>query len=68
MDDRIITNANSDTTSPDATPESTREDQIFGTSSLDQRRSDGEIFWKDKYARLFADLENTKKRLIRTSV
>ena len=67
MDDRIKTNAISDATTPDATRESAREDEISRIPSSDQRRSDGVTFWQDKYARLFADLENTKKRLIWTS-
>ena len=32
-----------------------------------QRPPDEAAFWKDKYARLFADLDNTKKRLARIS-
>lgn len=33
-----------------------------------QKPTDEAAFWKDKYARLYADLDNTKKRLTRTSV
>jgi molecular chaperone GrpE len=32
-----------------------------------QGQPDEAAFWKDKFARLFADLDNTKKRLARTS-
>lgn len=32
-----------------------------------QAQPDDANFWKDKYVRLFADLENTKKRLTRSS-
>ena len=33
----------------------------------DQQQPDEAALWKDKYVRLYADLENTKKRLIRSS-
>lgn len=42
-------------------------DGVFGVSSFDQRQPNDAAFWKNKYARLFADLENTKKRLARTA-
>jgi molecular chaperone GrpE len=42
------------------------DDGITASQSA-QRQPDEAAFWKDKYARLFADLDNTKKRLARTS-
>jgi len=43
------------------------EDDGPGLSQPGHRKPDEASFWKDKYARLYADLENTKKRLIRMS-
>ena len=41
----------------------------FGDSHTadDNQLQDGETAWKERYLRLLADLENTKKRLARTS-
>jgi molecular chaperone GrpE len=36
-------------------------------SQPDEQQPDEAAVWKEKYARLFADLENTKKRLARSS-
>ncbi len=36
-------------------------------TETDQQSSDMEAVWKERYLRLLADLENTKKRLARTS-
>jgi molecular chaperone GrpE len=43
------------------------EDGVARVSQPDQQKPDEAYFWKDKYARLYADLENTKKRLTRSS-
>lgn len=43
------------------------DNDVPGVSHPDQQQPDEETLWKDKYVRLFADLENTKKRLIRSS-
>ena len=42
------------------------EDGMTASQSA-QGQPDEAAFWKDKFARLFADLDNTKKRLARTS-
>ena len=36
-------------------------------TETDQKSPDEGAVWKDRYLRLLADLENTKKRLTRTS-
>ena len=41
--------------------------QLVAVSCHEQGQPDEAAFWKDKFARLFADLDNTKKRLARTS-
>jgi molecular chaperone GrpE len=38
-----------------------------GISHPEHQQPDEAALWKDKYVRLYADLENTKKRLIRSS-
>lgn len=40
---------------------------VPGESHPDQKQPHDADFWKDKYVRLFADLENTKKRLARSA-
>ena len=42
-------------------------DDVSRPSHPDLQQQDETAFWKDKYARLFADLENTKKRLARSA-
>ncbi len=42
-------------------------DDGMTASQSAQRQPDEAAFWKDRFARLFADLDNTKKRLARTS-
>jgi molecular chaperone GrpE len=45
-------------------------DTNYGVSQVSQpepQAADDAAVWKDKYVRLFADLENTKKRLARSS-
>lgn len=48
-------------------PSSGRIDEDTQMSGAADRQLDEAAFWKDKYARLFADLENTKKRLARSA-
>ena len=67
MDDRINVNANSDDTSSDAAPETIPEDDIVETLPSNQQQPDEAAYWKNKYARMAADLENTKKRLARAA-
>ena len=43
------------------------EDDVPRVMQPDQQQPDEAALWKDKYVRLYADLENTKKRLIRSS-
>jgi molecular chaperone GrpE len=43
------------------------DNDVPGVLHPDKQQLDEETLWKDKYVRLFADLENTKKRLIRSS-
>ena len=45
-------------------PDSSSENEFLRVSQPNEQPSDEAAVWKDKYARLFADLENTKKRLI----
>jgi len=60
MDGRILKNTK-------AQPAGDDFDDGMTASQSAQRQPDEAAFWKDKYARLFADLDNTKKRLARTS-
>jgi len=48
-------------------PDSSPEDEISRVSQPNDLQQDEAAVWKDKYVRLFADLENTKKRLARSS-
>jgi molecular chaperone GrpE len=41
--------------------------EISGSQASDEKISDMASVWKDRYVRLLADLENTKKRLARDS-
>ena len=43
------------------------EDEVSRVSQSDKQQPDEAAVWKDKYVRLCADLENTKKRLARSS-
>jgi molecular chaperone GrpE len=43
------------------------EENLSRVSHPDQGQPGEAVLWKDRYARLFADLDNTKKRLIRSS-
>ena len=42
-------------------------DDVSRASQPVEQRPDEAAFWKNKYARLYADLDNTKKRLARSS-
>jgi len=67
MADGIKINAGADSKNI-ATQEGTYiEDDGSGVSQTDQPQPNDAAFWKDKYARLFADLDNTKKRLARSA-
>ena len=48
-------------------PDSGTENDVSRGSQTDEQQPDEAAVWKEKYARLFADLENTKKRLARSS-
>jgi len=48
-------------------PDSGPEDEFLRASQPDEEPPDEAAVWKNKYARLFADLENTKKRLTRSA-
>jgi molecular chaperone GrpE len=48
-------------------PDSGSEGEVSRVSQPDEQQPDEAAVWKDKYVRLFADLENTKKRLARSS-
>jgi len=48
-------------------PSSKHSDEDPRVSGAEDRQPDEASFWKDKYVRLFADLENTKKRLARSA-
>jgi hypothetical protein len=48
-------------------PDSGSEGEVSRVSQPDEQQPDEAVVWKDKYVRLFADLENTKKRLARSS-
>jgi molecular chaperone GrpE len=51
----------------DTQPDSCSEEEASRVSQPDEHQPDEAAVWKDKYARLLADLENTKKRLARSS-
>ena len=48
-------------------PDNGPEDEVSRVSQPDEEPPNETAVWKDKYVRLFADLENTKKRLARSS-
>jgi molecular chaperone GrpE len=48
-------------------PNTRFEDEVSRVSQSDKQQPDEAAVWKDKYVRLCADLENTKKRLARSS-
>jgi molecular chaperone GrpE len=50
-----------------AQPDSGSEDEVSRVSQPNDQQPDQGAVWKDKYVRLYADLENTKKRLIRSA-
>lgn len=60
---RIKMHAEDDTNHSAALRDDSSEDELIG----DQRQQDDAAVWKDKYVRLFADLENSKKRLARSA-
>jgi len=67
MVDEIKINAGVGTTQSVEQTNENQEDEAFGVSPFEQRQPNETALWKDKYARLFADLANTKKRLARTA-
>jgi molecular chaperone GrpE len=48
-------------------PDRDAEEEVSQVSQPGLQAADETVVWKDKYVRLFADLENTKKRLARSS-
>jgi molecular chaperone GrpE len=48
-------------------PDSDASYDVSQVSQPEPQAADDAAIWKDKYVRLFADLENTKKRLARSS-
>ena len=48
-------------------PDSRPDDEVSRISQPNEQPPDDADVWKEKYVRLFADLENTKKRLARSS-
>ena len=48
-------------------PDSRSDDEVSRISQPNEQPPDEATVWKEKYVRLFADLENTKKRLARSS-
>ena len=50
-----------------ATPQMRPEDARLSERSFDRSAPEPADFWKDRYLRLHADVENTKKRLTRSS-
>jgi molecular chaperone GrpE len=51
----------------DSEPYSGSEDEVLRASQPNEEQPNVAALWKDKYVRLYADLENTKKRLARSS-
>ncbi len=47
-------------------PDSAIEDEVLRISQPNEQQPVDAAVWKDKYVRLYADLENTKKRLTRS--
>ena len=48
-------------------PDSGTENEVSRISQPNEQQPDETAFWNDKYVRLYADMENTKKRLTRSA-
>jgi molecular chaperone GrpE len=48
-------------------PDNGPDDEVSRVSQPNEQQADEAAVWKDKYVRMYADLENTKKRLARSS-
>jgi molecular chaperone GrpE len=67
MEDEMQKKFGDATGNRDTQPDSGSEGEVSRVSQPDEQQPDEAAVWKDKYVRLFADLENTKKRLARSS-
>ncbi|WP_242637556.1 nucleotide exchange factor GrpE [Desulfobacter hydrogenophilus] len=67
MTDEMQKNTRASTGNIGTLPDSGSEDETSRVWQPDEQQPDEAAVWKEKYVRLFADLENTKKRLARSS-
>ncbi|MFH2059464.1 MAG: hypothetical protein ABIJ59_11260 [Pseudomonadota bacterium] len=67
MADELHEKANVKTIGQRSQAENSFNKQISGQQQAGDQNSDMTSVWKDRYIRLFADLENTKKRYFRDS-
>ncbi|MBL0714505.1 MAG: nucleotide exchange factor GrpE [Desulfosarcina sp.] len=67
MADEMQKNTRSVTGNKGPQPDSGSEDDVSQVAQPDEPQPDEAAVWKEKYARLCADLANTKKRLARSS-
>ena len=67
MADEIQNNTRAATGNAGTQPDSGSEGEVSRVSQPDEQQPDDAAIWKDKYVRLYSDLENTKKRLARSS-
>ncbi|MFC1825585.1 nucleotide exchange factor GrpE [Thermodesulfobacteriota bacterium] len=65
--DEMLKNIRAATENMVRQPDGGSDDDVSRVSQPDEEQQDEAAVWKDKYARLFADLENTKKRLTRNA-
>ena len=66
MTDEMQKNTRVETGNTGPQPDSSSEGEVSRVSQPDARQPAAADVWKDKYLRLHADLENTKKRLARS--
>ena len=67
MADEMQKNTRAETGNNGPQPDSGTENDVSRGSQPDEQQPDEAAVLKDKYVRLYADLENTKKRLARSS-
>jgi len=67
MTDEMQKNTRVETRNTGPQPDSSSEGDVSRVLQPDEQQQDEAAVWKDKYLRLHADLENTKKRLARSS-